>query len=442
MFYPFQKDWLTNFIFDQSFFYMTLLLKQVTIIDPSSPFNGLIQDILIDAGIITDISNNIETHVDKTINIQNTTVMPGWMDIFCHFNDPGNEYKETLETGAKAAAAGGFTDVLLVPNTVPVIHSKSQVEYVVQKSAMLAASIHPIGAVTKNCEGKDLAEMYDMKASGAKAFSDGWHPLQSSQVMLKALLYVKAFDGVIIQIPDEVSLSKNGLMNEGITSTQMGLPGKPAIAESLMVARDIELLRYTQSRLHITGISTKASVDLIKKAKMEGLNITCSVTPYHLSFTDEDVQGYDTNLKLNPALRGKDDVEALKAAVLDGTIDCITSHHLPQDWDNKTCEFEYAKYGMEGLESVVGATLQAIPSLSMEKIATLFAINPKQIFKLPSTSINLGNEVCITLFNEKETYTFTEKNILSLSKNNAFIGKTLRGKVIGTVKGKRLFLND
>jgi dihydroorotase len=420
---------------------MTILLKQATIIDPASPFHGQTKDIFIENGMIQQIDDSISIKAEKTVNQYDVTVMPGWTDLFCHFNDPGNEFKETAETGAKAAAAGGFTDVLLVPNTVPTIHAKSQVEYIVQKSEGLSTNLHPIGAITKNCEGKELAEMYDMQNSGAKAFSDGWNALQSPQVMLKALLYVKAFDGTIIQLPDEVSLTKNGLMNEGVISTQLGLPGKPAIAETLMVARDIELLRYTQSRLHLTGLSTKASIDLVKKAKADGLNITCSVTPYHLSFTDEDVQGYDTNLKLNPALRSAADVEALKAALLDGTIDCITSHHQPQDWDNKTCEFEYAKYGMEGLESVAAATLQAIPTLTMERMAELFSIIPRKIFGLPSASINVGSEALITMFDASQSYTFTEANIFSRSKNNAFVGKTLKGKVIGTVKGKRLFLN-
>lgn len=420
---------------------MTILLKQVTIIDPASPYHGQIKDILIEDGIIQQLQDLIAHEADQIVEVKNAVAMPGWVDIFCHFNDPGNEFNETIETGAKAATAGGFTDVLLVPNTSPTIHAKSQVEYIMQKSIGLSVDLHPIGAITKNCEGKELAEMYDMQNIGAKAFSDGWNPLQSPQVMLKALLYVKVFNGTIIQIPDDIGLSKNGLMNEGIISTQMGLPGKPAIAETLMVSRDIELLRYTQSRLHLTGVSTKASIDLVRKAKEEGLHITCSVTPYHLSFTDEDVQGYNTNLKLNPALRNKEDVEALKNAVLDGTVDCITSHHQPQDWDNKTCEFEYAKYGMEGLESVAAAVLQAIPTLTMERMCELFSINPRRIFDLTTSSIAVGNKASISIFEARQSYTFSEKNIFSRSKNNAFVGKTLQGKVIGTVKGKRLFLN-
>ena len=423
--------------------YMKLLIKQATIADPSSPFNGLTQDIFIIDGVIDSISPIIEQEADKIIEAENLHIFQGWVDIFCQFNDPGAEHKETLESGANAAVAGGYTDVFVVPNTSPCLHSKSQIEYVIQKSASLPATIHPIGAITKNCEGKELAEMYDMKSSGAIAFTDGWNPLQSGQVMLKALQYVKAFDGVIIQVPDEVSLSKNGLMNEGIISTQLGLPGKPAIAESLMIARDIELLRYTQSRLHITGISTAAGIELIRKAKAERLQITCSVTPYHLSFTDEDLAGYNTNLKVNPALRTKADMEALKTAVLDGTVDCISSHHYPQNYDGKICEFEYAKYGMEGLESSAGAVMQALPQITAHQLANLFTGNARKIFGLKTNAIDAKNKAAaITLFTTETENIFTKKQVQSLCTNNAFIGKTMGGKVIGTIRGKRLFLNS
>ncbi|MES2776150.1 MAG: dihydroorotase [Bacteroidota bacterium] len=421
---------------------MKLLIKQAVIADPSSPFNGQTQDLLIIDGTIVSIASGIEEAADQVIEAKGLHVSQGWVDLFCQFNDPGAEHKEILETGARAAASGGFTDVFVVPNTAPCLHSKSQVEYVVQKSATLAASVYPIGAITKNCEGKELAEMYDMKSSGAIAFTDGWNPLQSGQVMLKALQYVKAFDGVIIQVPDEISLSKNGLINEGIVSTQLGLPGKPAIAESLMIARDIELLRYTGSRLHVTGISTGAGIELIRKAKAEGLNITCSITPYHLSFTDEDLLGYDTNLKLNPALRTKADVDALKAAVIDGTVDCISSHHYPQDYDNKICEFEYAKYGMEGLESCFGAVAAAMPQLTGDQLTAIFSMNAKKIFGLPADAVDVSSTASITLFSPGEATVFTKDHIQSLCSNNAFIGKTLGGKVIGTIRGKRLFLND
>lgn len=421
---------------------MKLLIKQAVIADITSPFNGQKQDIFIANGVITAIGPDITEAAERVIRIDGLHISPGWVDIFCQFHDPGGEDNETLESGARAAAAGGFTDVFVVPNTFPVLHNKSQLEYIIKKSYLCSATVHPIGAITKNCAGKELSEMYDMKSNGAVAFSDGWCPLQSSQIMLKALQYVKLFNGIIIQIPDEISLTKHGLMNEGPTSVKLGLPGVPSMAEALMIFRDIKLLKYTESRLHITGVSTGAGIELIRKAKKEGLNITCSVTPYHLYFIDEDLDNYDTNLKVNPVIRSKEDVEILKNAVMDGTVDCITSHHFPQNWDNKTCEFEYAKNGMEGLESVMGAVLTALPQLPIERFVSLFSANARKIFGLEKNAINLNREASLSLYVPNESSMFTKEHIKSSCTNNAFIGKRLQGKVIGTIRGKRLFLND
>lgn len=421
---------------------MQLFIRQAIIADPRSGFDGQTVDLLIENGKIKQAGANIQAGDAPEINIPGLHVSPGWIDIFANFCDPGLEFKETLESGSEAAAAGGYTRVLVVPNTKPVVDTKSQVEYLVQKSKELPVTILPIGAITKNGEGKDLAEMYDLYASGAIAFSDGWNPLQNSQVMLKALQYVKAFNGVVIQVPDEQSITKQGLINEGIVSTQMGLPGKPAIGEYLMVARDLELLRYTGSRLHVTGISTAASIELIKTAKAEGLDVTCSVTPYHLHFTDEDLKQYDTNLKVNPPLRTRADVEALRQAVLDGTVDCISSHHQPHDYDNKVCEFEYAKYGMEGIESCFAAVKTAIPALTANKIVALFSLNPAAIFNLSLPVIAEGQAADLTLFVPGGNFEFTKAHIRSLSINNAFVGQTLTGFAAGMVHKQQFFLND
>src|SRR5688500_5471854 len=274
---------------------MNLLLRQVTIIDPSSPFHQQTTDIFIQDGIISKIGADLNVKAEKIIDKNGLYASIGWLDTFAHFPDPGFEFKESIESGSRAAAAGGFTDVMVIPNTAPIIHNKSAVEYVVQRSKTLPTNLQPIGAVTKNAEGKELAEMYDMHQSGAVAFGDGVCSIQSSGILLKALQYLKAIDKVLIQLPDDKSISATGLMNEGIISTQLGLPGKPSIAEELMIARDIDLVRYTGSKIHFTGISTAKSIALIQKAKEEGLAITCSVTPYHLFFNDADLTGYDTN---------------------------------------------------------------------------------------------------------------------------------------------------
>jgi dihydroorotase len=409
---------------------MNVLIRQATIADPRSVWNGQQADILIENGRIVQIGTGIETGNHKVIEEPNLVASPGFTDVFSHFGDPGLEFKETLETGAEAAKAGGYTRVLAMPNTKPVIHSKSQVEYIVQKSKNLPIQVLPIGAISQHCEGKDLAEMYDMHTSGAVAFSDGIHPVQNSQVLLKALQYVKSFNGVIIQVPDEQNLSRTGLVNEGIISTQLGLPGKPTLAETLMLARDIEILRYTGSKLHVTGISTGASVELVRRAKNDGLNLTCSVTPYHLWFSDEDLAEYDTNLKVNPPLRTPADREALLEAVLDGTVDCIASHHQPHEWDSKVCEFEYARYGMEGLESCFAATATVLPQLSAQKLVELFSINPATIFGLNLPLIAEGEKAEITLFSRGSDSIFTEEKIKSRSKNNAFINKTFKAVII------------
>jgi dihydroorotase len=420
---------------------MKVLIKQATIVSPTSPYNGLTKDILIDKGIIAQIGDNISDNDVEIIEQPGLHVSIGWMDIFSHFCDPGLEYRETLETGAQAAAAGGFTDVMVLPNTHTAVHNKSQVEYIVQKSKLLPVNIYPIGAVTKNTEGNELAEMYDMQQSGAIAFGDGINAIQNSGLLIKALQYVKTFDGTIIQIPDDRSIAAHGLMNESIVSTQLGLPGKPMMAEELIVARDIKLARYADSRLHFTGITSPKSLEYIKRAKEGGINITCSVTPYHLFFSEEDLRTYDTNLKVNPPLRDAKSRTALLHALIDGTIDCIATHHIPFNYDNKVCEFEYAKNGMIGLESLFGVIWPMVNSqLSIEKAIEILTIAPRKIFGLPVPVIQEKAVACITLFNPGTEYVYDEKMIKSKSKNSAFIGKHLKGKAIGIVnKGQIIF---
>lgn len=423
-------------------FTMKFLLKQVYITDPNSPQHRSRKDILIANGIISAIADSVPEAADCVVDQPDLSVSPGWADPFSHFCDPGYEYKETLQSGAAAAAAGGFTSVFVIPNTKPVIDAKSQVEYVVQQSKSLPVQLVPLGAITKNAEGKELAEMYDMNRSGALAFSDGLQPLQSAGILLKALQYIKSFNGVIIQIPDDKTIAPHGLIHEGLVSTRLGLPGKPIMAEELMVARDIKLARYADSKLHFTGVSSPKSLEYIKRAKDAGIQVTCSVTPYHLAFCDEDLYSYDTNLKVNPPLRSREDMLALRKAVEDGTIDCIASHHIPQDWDNKTCEFEYAKSGMIGLQTCYPVLKTIMPGVSEERWVEMLCLNPRTIFGLPLPTIQQGAAANLTLFQPQAGWTFTKDQVKSRSQNSPFIDKQFTGKVAGIVNGDKLVLNN
>ena len=410
---------------------MTILVRKALVKDIHSPFHNKRMDIFLSDGIITEIAEQIDKVAENVIEIPGVSVSPGWVDLFVKGTDPGLEYKDDLDSVSASAAKGGFTHLFLTPNTQPVTQNKTGVQYIKNHQAPQPVSLHPIGAVTKNTEGKELTEMFEMRQTGAIAFGDGIKSIQSAGLLIKALQYVNAFDGIIIQVPDDHSVAPHGLMHEGIVSTQVGLPGKPALAEEIMVARDIELLRYTNSRLHLTGISLSTSVEMIRKAKKEGLNITCSTTPYHLVFTDTSLlTGYDTNLKVNPPLRTEKDRQAIIAAVKDGTIDCVTTHHTAQNKDAKICEFEYAGQGMLGLESLFG--ILGMAGLEIDDILTLICFNPRKIFSLES-GISVGGKADLTLFNEQTEWMFNSSDIKSKSSNSPFLGTLLKGEVIATI---------
>ncbi len=418
---------------------MNLLIKQARIVDPSSALNGQLADIFIEKGIISEISSEIDLKNARVIQAKGLHASPGWVDLFSDFSDPGFEFKETIETGAAAAAAGGFTDVFLIPNTKPVIQDKSGVEYIRQKSKNLPVVLHPIGAITRNTEGKELAEMLDMKWGGAIAFSDGLHCVQSAGIMLKALQYIKAFDGILIQIPDDRSLNTAGLMNEGIISTRLGLQGIPSISEELILARDIKLAEYAGSKVHFTGVSTANSVNQIQSAKKNGIGVSCSVTPYHLFFSDDDLAEYDTNLKVMPPLRTRHEKDFLQQAILEGSVDCIASHHMPQDTDSKKTEFEYARFGMSGLETAYAVLNTSVPGISQQRCVELLAIKPRQIFGLDPARIQPGLRACITLFQPATRWTVG--SFYSKSANSPFIGMELTGKPTGIINGEQFFFN-
>jgi len=421
---------------------MQVHIRKARVIDPQSDFHDKVVDLLVEEGFIKDIATSITAKSATVIEAKGLCVSPGWVDVFADYCEPGFEHKETIASGIDAATAGGFTDVLLAPNTQPSLSTKSIIHYVLGKAAGGIVNLHPIGAVSQNTEGKDLGEMMDMRENEAVAFSDGWKPVQNSNLMLKALEYVKAFHGTIIQIPVDAALAAGGLMNEGIVSTGLGMAGIPALAETLMVHRDIELLRYTASRLHITGVSTEESVDMIRRAKADGLAITCSVTPYHLALSDVWLRGYNSVYKVSPPLRAEADRMALIQGLKDGTIDCIASHHRPQEWDAKAKEFEYAADGMGVQEitfNILWDTLKEY--IAIDRLVEAMTIIPRDIFGLEVREIKKGNKASLTVFTTGGRYTLKDADVQSASKNNPFIGKKLSGKVLGIINNGMFHLN-
>lgn len=407
---------------------MTTLIKNIAIADTLSPYNGRRVDILVRNNRIEKIGRNLKDDSAKIIQGKNHYISPGWVDTLADYREPGQEYKETILSGLNAAQAGGFAEVAIVPNTNPAITNASMLEFIQKKAAGHSVKLHALGSVSRNIEGKDLAEMLDMHHSAALAFSDGWKPLQNAQLLLKALEYVKAFDGTIVQIPVYDSLTAEGLMNEGEMSVKLGMIGMPAMSEPLLVHRDLELLRYTGSKIHFSGISTQDSVNLIKAAKKEGLNVTCSVTPYHLLFNDSALADYDSNYKVNPPLRNEKDRKALLKALKDGVVDCIATHHRPQDWDAKTKEFEYAGWGVNVQETCWSMLIKAAPDVRPEQWTALLSTNPRKIFNLTPISIEEGKPARLSIFNFDEKWLFDTKNKQSKGINNPWLGAELTGK--------------
>jgi dihydroorotase len=421
---------------------MNILIKSAHIIDSKSPHNGKTMDVLIENGIIKSIKSKISAEKNvKIIEMENLHISAGWFDMQVSFCDPGFEHKEDLNSGISAAAAGGFTGVAVVPSTNPPIHSKSEIIYIKNKTAHAIVDVYPIGTISYKHEGKDISEMYDMQQSGAVAFSDDKKTINDAGLLMRALLYSKIFNGLIIAHCDEKSVSNDGKMNEGIISTQLGLKGIPALAEELMVNRNIFLSEYTDAPIHIANISTQKSVELVKQAKAKGLKVTSSICAYNIAMDDALLMGFDSNYKLNPPLRTKADIEALQKGIAEGTIDAITSDHRPQDIESKNIEFDYASNGMIGLESAFGLVNSNRGKIKLEIIIDTLTTNPRNILKIKSPLVAEGEQANITLFNPDENWTFEKKNIRSKSANTPLMGTKFKGKVIGIINNKQIHLN-
>lgn len=414
---------------------MNLLIKQATIVDSTSPHNGRVVDILIEKGVITQIKKSITPEKGvKTLEEDGLHVSTGWIDMQVNFCDPGNEHRETLENGLRAAAKGGFTGVCVMSGTNPPLHNKAQIDYVVNKSKAHLVDVYPIGTLSYNQEGKDLSEMYDMQLSGAIAFSDYKKTIKDAGLILRALQYSSNINSFVITHCDDKTISHDGQMNEGVTATKLGLKGMPALAEEIMLQRNIQILEYTGGKMHIPTISTKGSVELIKKAKAKKLNITCGVAAYNLLLDETELESFDTNYKVNPPLRTKEDMDALKKGITDGTIDVIVSDHNPQDIESKDLEFDLADNGMVGLESCFGVLNTALhQKTNVDTIIDTLTKNPRSVLSLPQVSIKEGIEANLTLFNPTKKRVFEKAHIISANKNSGIIGKELKGTVVGVI---------
>lgn len=416
---------------------MKLIIRSAKIIDPQSPFHNQTVDILIVDGFIEKIGNSL-TNSDNAeeIKLDNLHISQGWFDSSVSLGEPGFEDRETIANGLNVAAKSGFTGIALQPNSFPIIDNQSQINFVKSKANSSATELFPIGALTKNAEGKDMAELFDMKQAGAIAFGDYNKSLDNANLLKIALQYTQDFDGLVIAFAQDEKIKGNGVANEGIVSTRLGLKGIPNLAEELQIARNLFLLEYTGGKMHIPTISTAKSVTLIKEAKAKGLQVSCSVSVHHLTLTDEKLDNFDTRYKVTPPLRTEEDRQALLAGILDNTIDMITSDHNPMDIEHKKMEFDMAKNGTIGLESAFGALLNVLP---LEKVIEKLT-SGKVVFNIESSPIKEGLKANISLFNPEEKNTFTKAAILSKSKNSAFLAMELKGKAYGIVNQGKLIL--
>lgn len=396
-------------------------------------------DILVENGAIKEISPEIkDIKVDKTVTYPNLHVSQGWFDSSVNFGEPGFEERETLENGLRTAGKSGFTGIGLNPGNQPVTDSKGAVSFLKSKAEGQPVTLYPIGALTRNSEGKEMAELYDMQQAGAIAFGDYQRAVTNPNMLKLALQYAQNFDGLVLSFPQDNEIAGHGQVNEHENSTLLGLKGIPALAEELQITRDLYILEYTGGKLHIPTISTAKSVQIIRQAKENGLDVTCGVAIHHLVFTDDMLKEFDTSAKVLPPLRTKGDVKALLAGIKDGTIDMVTSDHSPMDVEHKKVEFDNALYGTIGLESAFGALLKVVSLKTAIKLLT----GGKNRFNISEHYLEEGNPANMTFFDPESTYTFEKSHITSTSKNSLFLGQELKGRVYGILSEKGFLASD
>lgn len=424
---------------------MNLLIKNGHVVDPKTGIDEVI-DILVENGLISQVSKDIQQDEWEIIDATGKYVVPGLVDAHCHLRDPGYEYKEDIESGTASAAVGGFTSIACMPNTNPVIDNESVIKYIFDKAQQDGyVHVYPIGAVTKGQKGEELSEIGELKFAGAVAISDDGKPVLSSSLMKKALQYSSIFDITLISHCEDTDIAEDGVMNEGYMSTVLGLKGIPAAAEEIMVARELILSEYTGLPIHIAHVSTALSVDLIRNAKKRGVKVTCETCPHYFTLSEEACEGFNTLAKVNPPLRTNKDVEAIIKGLLDDTIDIIATDHAPHHSDEKNIEFNFAANGLVGFETAVPLAVTHLVKqnkMSVSKLVEKMSLNPSKILGLSKGSLEVGSCADITIIDIDKEITVDVEKFKSKSKNSPFDGYKLNGKVWSTIVDGRLVVSE
>lgn len=419
---------------------MKILIRSALIVSPKSPFHKKKKNVLIQNGRIEEIGDK-NYSADKIIEAEGMILSAGWFDLGTFVGDPGQEQKEDLFSLAKTAAAGGFTEIAVLPNTHPTIQSKNEVSYVTANNETRLVQIHALAAVTKNCKGEELTEMIDLHEAGAIAFTDGLKPVWHTDIFLKSLQYLQKFDGLLIDQPEDIWLNMFGQMHEGVASTMLGLKGMPRIAEEVAISKNLELLGYAGGRLHLAKVSSAKAIDLIRSAKKKGLNVSCDIAAYQPLYTDEALNDFDTNYKVNPPLREKADQDALIKGLKDGTIDVLVSNHVPHEIESKFLEFDLSEFGLINLQTFASQLVSLSRWVEMDELIEKVTDAPRKLLKVQPVVIDVDTKANLTLFDPNREWVFTPESNYSKAKNSPWLGSTLKGKVVAVFNNSKHWLD-
>jgi len=414
---------------------MKILIQAAKILDTNSPFHKKEKNVLLQNGRIVEIGDK-NYQADKVIKAEGMILSTGWFDMGTFIGDPGLEHKEDLESGIKAAIAGGFTEIAMLPNTVPVIQTKNDINYLTRGNDSRLLQVHPLASVTKNNKGEELTEMIDLHEAGAVGFTDGLKPIWHTDIFLKSLQYLQKFDGVLVDHAEDIWLNMFGQMHEGLQSTMLGLKGMPRISEEVAISRNLKLLAYAGGRLHLSKLSTSKSIGLVRSAKNK-MNVTCDIAAYQALLTDNMLSGFDTNFKVNPPLRETSDNHALIKGLNDGTVDVICSGHVPHDEESKSIEFDHADAGMINMQTFASNLVALAEQVSWETLIEKITINPRKILKREVPVIDVDTKANLTLLDPNAAWMLNEKTNFSKSKNSPWFGQTITGKAVAVFNNNR-----